>query len=399
MNGEQSIGENPEDEQAYRIAYLIAGYIREDLTKAEHTELDDWVTASLENQRLFEEMTDEKNLNAWLKWKEGLPEKEVLMRLKKRLDFTRHRKEPLVRSVWPYAAAACILLVVFVLWRHQPAATKEENQAPLVAQDLGPGTDRATLTLADGKTIRLDSAENGHLLTMGNIRIDKQDRAQLNYEMINPALRAVKEADNILSTPSGGQFKIMLPDGTRVWLNSGSSLKYPVSFAGSKRSVILSGEAYFEVAKDPSSPFEVKANGSLVEVLGTHFNINAYTDELDLKITLAEGSVKVNHNTLIKPGEQALVNPSGSVRVVQADLQMELAWKNGLFLFKQTELDGLMRQVSRWYDCEVVFQTRVSEHFNASISRDVPASKLLHLLEETGTVHFRIGNKKITVMK
>jgi len=199
--------------------------------------------------------------------------------------------------------------------------------------------------------------------------------------------------------PAGGQVRVLtLPDGTKVWLNAASSLKYPVVFGGAKRKVELTGEGYFEVAKDPMYPFEVSAGGSTVQVLGTHFNVNAYTDEPAVKVVLAEGAIRLNNSVVLKPGEQGMIAKNGNLEKDKADLVMALAWKNGQFVFKQTPIDLLMRQVARWYNATIVYDAKVPDHFNAEIGRDVPVSKLLHLLEATGSVHFKIENNTITVM-
>jgi hypothetical protein len=273
------------------------------------------------------------------------------------------------------------------------------NAVSNLVKDIPPGANRAILTLSDGKIISLDSARKGRLAQQGNISIKKMDSGVLSYQMIDPSIFPTKEEFNILAVPRGGQYRIRLPDGTNVWLNSASTLKYPTVFHGSRRMVELSGEGYFEVAKDPMFPFEVKASDAKIEVLGTHFNVNAYADEPTLKISLAEGAVKVNGAVTLKPGEEAQINHQGEVNTVECDLNSVLAWKNGQFLFKSTALDEVMRQVARWYDSEISYEANLNEHFNAELSRDVPVSKLLHFLEQTNRVHFKIEDKKITVMK
>jgi ferric-dicitrate binding protein FerR (iron transport regulator) len=207
------------------------------------------------------------------------------------------------------------------------------------------------------------------------------------------------EIFNTLTVPAGGQYKVVLPDGTKVWLNASSSLKYPMVFGGAKRKVELTGEGYFEVAKDPMYPFEVSANGSTVQVLGTHFNINAYTDEPVIKCALAEGAIRLNNTVVLKPGEEGLIGKNGNIEKAKADLATTLAWKDGQFNFKQAPIDLLMRQVARWYNAGIIYDAQITDHFNAEIPRDVPVSKLLHLLEATGSVHFKIENNTITVMK
>jgi transmembrane sensor len=387
------------DQLAFRVAYLIAGFLQENLTEKEQEELDDWVGANMENQRLFEELTDPENLEKWIQWREKLPAAETLDRLSKRLEFTDKPRKSVIRSVWPYIAAAVIVVGVVVAIKWIPATGIHGNKDQPMANDIAPGTNRARLTLSNGTIILLDSAGNGNLATQGNTNIIKVDSGLLSYQVMNPVAEPGKEQYNTLNVPAGGQYKLVLPDGSKVWLNAGSSLTYPTVFGGKKRAVSLTGEGYFEVTKDPMYPFEVTAGANSVQVLGTHFNINAYSDEPVLMVTLAEGSVRVNDKATLRPGEQAQVNQGAEIKIVAADLEKELAWKNGLFIFKQTQLDEVMRQVGRWYNCEVKFEATISDHFNASISRDVPVSNLLSYLEGTGRVHFQVEDKKITVMQ
>ena len=386
------------DQLAFRVAYLIAGFLQENLTEKEHEELDDWVGANMENQRLFEELTEPENLEKWVKWREKLPAAETLERLTKKLEFTDEPKKSVIRSAWPYIAAAVIIVGVVLAIKWIPGNSIHGNKDQPMANDIAPGANRARLTLSNGTIILLDSAGNGNLATQGNTNIIKVDSGLLSYQVINPVADPGKERYNTLNVPAGGQYRLALPDGSKVWLNAGSSLTYPTVFAGKKRTVSLTGEGYFEVTKDPMYPFEVTAGENSIQVLGTHFNINAYSDEPVLMVTLAEGSVRVNDKATLRPGEQAQVNHGAEIKIVAADLEKELAWKNGLFIFKQTQLDEVMRQVGRWYNCEVKFEASIADHFNASVSRDVPVSNLLSFLEGTGRVHFRVEDKKITVM-
>jgi ferric-dicitrate binding protein FerR (iron transport regulator) len=207
---------------------------------------------------------------------------------------------------------------------------------------------------------------------------------------------------NTLTTPRGGQYEVMLPDGTKVWLNSASSLTYPVTFAGKERRVELTGEAYFEVAKNTSSPFFVKTSGQTVKVLGTHFNINSYEDEKCVKTTLLEGSVVITSDgnkqaVNLKPGQQS-VNKAASFDVInEADIDEAVAWKNGKFLFRNTDLQTVMRQLSRWYDVDVEYQGTIAErHYRGRISRNVPVSQVFEILKTSG-INFIINGRTIIV--
>ena len=212
---------------------------------------------------------------------------------------------------------------------------------------------------------------------------------------------------NILSTPYGGQYQVTLPDGTIVWLNSASNLRYPTSFTGHERRVEITGEAYFEVAKNARQPFKVKINlsngeGSEVEVLGTHFNINAYDDETTIRTTLFEGSVKINQSTgttQIKPGQQLQTGKTGQIKIINnADLEETIAWKEGRFQFGNADINCIMRQLARWYDIDVKYEGNISRHFSGIIPRNVNLLKVLNMLELTGEVNFKVEGKKVIVI-
>jgi len=389
MNAGEPTLPDQNDEKAFRIAFLISGFLKDDLTEAEHTELDDWVTESMGNQRLFEELTDEKNIGKWLNWKKNLKIDEALARVRKKTSLT--------RSMLPFIsiAAAIAIMVTLVLVFENKKSPNEQ----VVAGDILPGTNHATLLLADGSTLSLDSAKIGNLIKQGNSMLIKNDSGELSYHNLNKTSPVIAQSFNTLTTPRGGQYLVVLSDGTRVWLNAESSLRYPSYFSGDNRKVELTGEGYFEVTKDAAHPFIVSAAGTTTQVLGTHFNINAYDDEAAIKITLAEGLVKVNGSMQIVPGEQAILPTGGALQKVTVDVRAETGWKDGNFVFNKTPIKEVMLQVSRWYDATITYDDNVSEHFNTTISRDMPVSNLLHLLEATGSVHFKVDGKKINVLK
>jgi transmembrane sensor len=396
MNTEEPFRQDPSEELAQRIAYLINGYIRKSLTVSEHEELDEWVTASMENQQLFEELSDPANIKKWINWKERIDSDAALEKIKIKLGFEREPQAVKRRRIWSYwiAAAAVISLVFLGDYWYQKRAPSGLS-AGTVLHDLPPGGKHAMLTLNDGTKIWLDTISSGKIAERTNIQILK-DSAQLSYT--REGIKNPPVTFDELSTPAGGEYQVRLSDGTRVWLNASSSLRYPQQFADSVRKVELTGEGYFEVAKDASHPFIVMAGENEIRVLGTHFDVNHYKDNPDIIVTLAEGSVKLNRSVLLKPGEEGLINAVGNIQIEKADLEVNLAWKDGQFVFKMTPLDEVMREVSHWYDARVVYQDNNTEHFNARIPRDVPVSKLLHLLEATGRVHFKIEDKTITVL-
>jgi hypothetical protein len=263
-----------------------------------------------------------------------------------------------------------------------------------------PQSNRAAITLASGHKIYLDSAAKGILVSQGNVKLFKLADGEITYSGSNTAAEY-----NTLTNPRGSRPVAMtLTDGTKVWLNAGSSLTYPVAFTGKERNVEITGEAYFEVTHHTGMPFTVKKLGddASILVLGTHFNVNAYDDEAAMKITLLEGAVKVSKGTnssLLTPGQQAELK-DGSIRLINdADMDEVMAWKNGKFQFgEKTGIETIMRQVARWYDVETEYRGKVNRHFWGSISRNVNVSQVLKMLETTGAVHFKMEGMKVIVM-
>jgi ferric-dicitrate binding protein FerR (iron transport regulator) len=297
-----------------------------------------------------------------------------------------------------------LLAAAAYFWLH--GEYRQQAAAPVAERyknDVPPGGQKAVLTLANGSRIVLDSAQNGLLTRQGNTQVLKLDSGQLSYRSAKMQPGAAVEY-NVLTTPRGGQYRLTLPDGTKVWLNAASSLKFPTVFTGKSREVTLTGEAYFEVAGNKEMPFRVHAVGTTIEDIGTHFNIMAYPDEKTVKTTLLEGVVSVSSGTqskVLKPGEQAVVSnamPDG-INVHQADLEEAVAWTNGGFYFHHTNIYEVMRQISRWYDVEVNYEDSVDVYLNGNIERDVNASEVFRMLELAGEVSFKIEGRKITVMR
>lgn len=309
-----------------------------------------------------------------------------------------------IRRYRLFAAAAVLLLLVttgayFFFRKDQQNNTIAESKP--VKPEKNPGRNTAVLTLADGSKIELDSAGNGIIATQGATNVLLQ-QGQLAYDaQQNVAEKSV--AYNTITTPRGGEFALTLPDGTKVWLNAASSLRFPTVFTGGKRRVELTGEAYLEVAEDKAHPFEVQIRDVNVSVLGTQFNIMGYDDEPMLVTTLVSGAVKVEtagkFPQMLVPGEHAVLDhSSGKLLVEKADIVEETAWKNGQIHFNGANIRQIMRQVSRWYDADIVFKGNVADlDFTCTVSRKDKLSKLLGLLELTGAVHFTMENGKIIV--
>ncbi|MES2276371.1 MAG: FecR domain-containing protein [Bacteroidota bacterium] len=314
------------------------------------------------------------------------------------------------RSVRWYAAAA--ILVTFtaglLVWKsYRDSKNMQPINARAMKNDVAPGTNKAILTLANGKKIILTDATNGTLAKQGNVIVSKEKNGVLKYVVSTQAKGDDATAEpgfNTFTTPRGAEYHVVLPDGTMVWLNAASSIKFPTTFAGNERRVELTGEAYFEVAKDKHKPFKVKFNDQEVEVLGTHFDIMAYADEAEAKTTLLEGSVKISRNNIqqiLKPGQQAVgTAASKGLQVQQVNTQEVMAWKNGFFLFRNAGIASIMRQAARWYDVDVVYEDDMAgKEYGGRVSRYKNISELLHNMELTGTIHFKIDGRRVTVMQ
>lgn len=303
------------------------------------------------------------------------------------------------------SVAAAILIIVssgLYFWPESVLNPIPQIAYAPVFQDVPPGGNKAVLTLADGQTIILDSAENGIIARTESFEVMKTKNGQVIYYAFERNYKNALGAEfNIITTPRGGEYRVILPDGSKVWLNSASSIKFPGVFKGNTRSIELEGEAYFEIIKNPSMPFIVSSNGTNIEVLGTHFNVRAYTDEKEMKTTLLEGSVKISEgkNTeLLEPGQQAVVTGAHIKVLTDVDTEAQIAWKNGLFQFKDAGLEDVMQQAALWYDMKVSFEGKIPRrYFTGKISRNVKASEFLNMLRYTG-VKFKIEGKNILVI-
>ena len=316
---------------------------------------------------------------------------------------------------WLRVAAAAVLIgavaataMVVIGHKTQSPATAAKSQAP-AATDIQPGSNKATLTLADGSNIVLDSAHNGSLTQQGSSQVLKVANGGLKYQAEKgTGSGAVVVAYNVLSTPKGGQYRLMLPDGSQVWLNAASSIRYPTAFTGAERTVQITGEAYFEITQNPAMPFKVQtvnhlgdADPMTIQVLGTHFNVNAYADEDEVRTTLLEGAVSIkkgNSSGLLKPGQQAQLHKDGAIGVItDADVEQAVAWKNGVFEFDGEELPVIMRQIARWYDVDVVYEGKIpSDPFTGRVSRNTTLSGVLKILK-LSDIELSVSNNKIIV--
>jgi transmembrane sensor len=311
-----------------------------------------------------------------------------------------------VRKLWPawgkYSIVAAVLLLISTSILFYRNYNDRGTSALIAVNDIDPGGQRAILTLSNGKHIILDTANNGEIANEAGMSVTKTKNGQLIYTVNEGVGQRLESTKNTISTPNGGNYQIVLPDGSYVTLNAASSLTFPTSFNGAERSVELEGEAYFEVAKKLNMPFRVRSGQQVVEVLGTHFDINAYKDEAVIKTTLLEGSVSVQSSaasTVIKPGQQAViaVNNYKKIIIQDADLEKELAWKNGVFSFENDDLKSIMRQIARWYDAEVIYEGDFpDDKFIGGISRNSKLSAVAKILE-LNNINLKINGKTIRV--
>ena len=376
-----------------RINELIDKYANGTATSAEEREINEWYRETAYRDAEFPDNEDE-TYHSML---------ETLNKATKpKFNFKNSRK-------WSLAATITVFLATGITLYFTNHNAKKES-VKLTKNLILPGKIRAVLTLANGKKIYLNDAADGDLATQGNIQVIKTKKGQLIYTVRNSTSingSAINPGGpigyNTIETPAGGQYQIILPDQSKVWLNAMSSIKFPVSFSRfNERRIELSGEAYFEVEHDKEHPFKVVTAKQEVEDLGTHFDVNAYTDEPSAKTTLLEGSVKINaggETSLLKPGQQVKV--TSKLIISDVNTQAVIAWKNGYFMFDDERLDDIMRQVARWYNIKVIYNDDnvKNETFGVLSTRFANISVLLNLMEESGNAHFEINGSTITIGK
>ena len=376
------------------IQHLVDRFFEGSITAEEKKKLDDWYH-SLSSSHI--EVVS------------GESEEVFGSRIKNRLNriIRKSRNSPAPSRIVIMRAVAAALIIgisiiafTFLLQNKEQKKFASSNKPARPATDMSPGTNKAMLTLGNGSTIILDSI-SGTLGKDGGIDIVKKGDGQVEYQDDN-IQHNQSAVYNTISTPRGGQYEVALADGTNVWLNASSSIRFPVQFNDSIREVEMTGEVYFEVAHNPSKPFRVKVKDNYINVLGTHFNVMAYDDEPSINTTLLQGSVKVesqNSSRLISPGQEAIADRSGSIKIIKdADVEEAIAWKNGYFQFNRSDIKSIMHQVERWYDADVRYAGDVKLHFTGQVSRSVNVSELLRKLELTNEVHFKIEGKRITVL-
>ena len=393
-----------------RIKPLLRKLIEGRLSAQENRELNEWADADAENQALLQRISDPEQLEQDLQLLEQ-SNTHIFSRLQAAIPELAtgsikqapvvHRIHFLRRGFLKYAAA--VLLIAGMagwVWFSSRSSHKlgEQEAVATNQQEVLPGGNKAMLTLADGTTIVLDNAGNGTIAQQGNTAIEKLSNGQIRYHHNGNASSA--SMTNTMRTPTGGQYQLTLPDGTGVWLNAASSISYPVAFSENERKVSITGEVYFETAKDPSKPFLVDINNrSTITVLGTAFNVNAYTNERVLATTLLSGSVQVGAGQqmiILKPGQQSLQSIDNHIHInPAADLERAIAWKNGKFDFNGLDLPAIMRQLERWYDIKVEFAGPVSkEIFRGRLTRDLKLTEVLDILGNMD-VQYKLEGRKL----
>lgn len=390
-----------------RTAYLFQKYFDKTANAEERKELMLLISKTNSDEELLTMME-----NAYRSY---IPEQnpfvlgkreKMLLQIQSGITAAEQKKAPVkiqAKNKWLKYSVAASLIALMSIGGYL-FTNKNTTDSQTLTTDFSPGSNKAILTLSDGTTINLDDARDGKLASQGNIAVNKTHDGELYYDAskTSKAEAGAKPTYNTITTPRGGQYQVKLADGTKVWLNSVSSISFPTAFSGRDRQVKVTGEVYFEVARNKAMPFIVHSGNQLVEVLGTHFNINSYDDEPDVKTTLLEGAVKVRHlnngfTALLKPGQQAISKASGPITVKKADLEQAVAWKNGLFQLNDVNIETIMRQASRWYDVDVVYQGKIPERkFSGKIKRNVKASEFLQMLTYFN-VRFSTEGRKIIV--
>ena len=395
-------------EEEFYISGLIAKQLQGELDSEQQRALDKWINTAEKNKIVHQGYCSEREIKLKVQQYNQANSEAIYKLVTDKIVFLKlQQKESFTKKLWPAfaAAAAAIIMIVGIGLYNQ--RTFPDEVTDLIAQhDIPAGKKLATLILGNGKRIALADAQPGLLVVEAGISITKAENGNLVYRLLPQTDLSVGQHHrtltyNTIEIPRGGEYQIVLADGTHVWLNSATSLKFPTTLVKSaERIVELNGEGYFKVNHNPRQPFSVKTTNQVVEDLGTEFNINAYADESSTVTTLLDGSLSVNSKVLV-PGQQAVLKKSGNLTVQAADMQEALAWKNGDFVFRNDDFRMVMRKISRWYNVDIIYDASAPKNIplGGMISRKKTLSLLLNLMEQTGAVHFTRKGRTITVSK
>ncbi len=374
-----------------RIILLINKLNKGTASESERREIDEWYDHPASAAKYGDGMSLSQKTRA---------KDRIFQHINAQIDLHRpipHRRVsfPLIRSM---SIAAVLLLIIGAgLFYFNPKGKQSTSEVQGTSYGVNHNTSKAFLTLANGRQIVLTGAKNGMLASQGSVTINKKTSGQIVYRADDQKTGATEF--NSMTTMRGGEYRLTLADGTNVWLNAASSLRYPTIFSGKNREVELSGEAYFEVAHDAAHPFRVVTKKQTIEVLGTHFNINAYDNELVSKTTLLQGAVRVmvrGASRTLKPGQQAAVTLN-KINLENVDVREAVAWKDGFFEFTDTDIQTIMRQISRWYDVDVVYDGKITgETFTGRVSKFLSVNQVLKLVQSPG-VHITYEGRRIMV--
>jgi transmembrane sensor len=382
-----------------QLSEFLEKYSSNQHTDQEHAIFSAWIK-TLPKPQLQEILAKYEEIS---KDNYSAPSALLIDQIESRLDALPTQPTAKTVSMWPRLisiTAACLVLVSVGLFFYKNLNSVADHQQ-VASKTVASGGNKAILKLADGREIVLDSAKMGQLVSQDGTDVVKTDDGQVSF--IGSSEEGVTAGNkvNFISIPRGGQYAIVLADGTKIWLNSASSLKFPTAFAKNERVVEITGEAYFEVAKDKARPFIVKTATQSLEVLGTHFNINAYEDEPNVATTLMEGSVRLSSlangkTQLLKPGQQAKFK--NDFKVSEFDTDIAIDWKNGNFKFAKENIQSIMRKIARWYDVEIIYKGDITnEGFVGTVPRDKNIEEVLNSLKLTGLINYKISGKQVTI--
>jgi len=376
------------------LTRLTEKYIAGTASGEERLELESWYNEQLAQNKLQQDTGFDEA-------EQEITGEKIWNNINLQIDAKEQTKPK--RSFYRWAVAASIIAVLGfgAYWLSGRISDKNTNK---VAALIKPGGNKAFLTLANGTKIDLDEAVNGTIASQEGIKITKTADGQLVYAIVENTSGKQASGYNTISTPAGGQYQVTLPDGTKVWLNALSSLKYPTAFNGKYRNVMLTGEGYFEVAKNKNKPFKLTTAKQEISVLGTHFNVSAYADEPEIKTTLVEGGVAVKNFSpmatgVLKPGQQAVFHGTG-FEINQVDVEEYIAWKNGFFVFNNEGIKEAMQKLARWYDVEIEYDGNFDGiYFGGSFSKHNNLQETLKILESTDKFKFKIEGRRIKIIK